>query len=47
MHVVHPQLTEDVLPMRIDGMETGDALVSNLPRGQSQGDVLEYLQFRG
>lgn len=47
MHVVHPQLAEDVLPMRIDGMETGDALVGNLPRGQSQGDVLEYLQFRG
>lgn len=47
MHVVHPQLTEDVLPMRIDGMKTGDALVSNLPRGQSQSDVLEYLQFRG
>jgi hypothetical protein len=30
MDIVHAQFTEDILPVSVDGMETGEALGSDL-----------------
>ena len=38
MDGVHAQLPENILPMRVDSMETGEAFVGYLPRGHTQGE---------
>ena len=43
MDVVHTELAEDVLAMGVDGVETGEALGSNLLGGHAKGNVFEDL----
>ena len=40
---IQSQLPENILPMRIDSMETGEAFLGNLPGSHAQGDVLPFL----
>ena len=42
---VQSQLSENILPMRIDSMETGEAFLGNLPGGHAQGDILQNLHL--
>ena len=43
MDGIHAQFPENVLPVRIDGMETGETPLGNLPGGHALGDVFQDL----
>ena len=45
MDIVHTDLPEDVLTMRVHGMETRETLVGNFLRRQTQSDILQYLRL--
>ena len=45
VHVVHTELSEDILPVGIHGMETGEALLGNFLGSHTQSDILENLGF--
>lgn len=45
VHVVHTELSEDILPVGIHGMETGEALLGDFLGSHTQGDILENLGF--
>ena len=45
MHIVHIQLTEDILSVRIDGMETRETFLGDFLGCHTQGDVLQNLSL--
>ena len=41
MHIVHAQLSEDILAVGVHGMETGESLFGYFLGGHTKGDVLQ------